>query len=104
MKLQAQYNKISIVSTMLVLVIAGAGYYFLLQYVLKKQLDERNFTNIINYETSHTLGKLASPTPDHFVPVLYSLGLMDTKDEMEYFYEGAPTIPAFSERSFIIHS
>ncbi|WP_316635019.1 class III extradiol ring-cleavage dioxygenase [uncultured Flavobacterium sp.] len=69
---------------------------------LKKQIDERNFANIINYETSHKLGKLASPTPDHFVPVLYSLGLMDAKDEIKYFYEGAPTIPAFSERSFII--
>ena len=40
MKLQAQYNKISIASTVLVLLIAGAGYYFLLQYVLKDQLDE----------------------------------------------------------------
>ena len=40
MKLQAQYNKISIASTVLVLLIAGAGYYFLLQYVLKNQLDE----------------------------------------------------------------
>ena len=40
MKLQAQYNKISIASTILVLVIAGAGYYSLLQYVLKQQLDE----------------------------------------------------------------
>jgi len=40
MKLQAQYNKISIASTILVLLIAGAGYYFLLQYVLKEQLDE----------------------------------------------------------------
>jgi len=69
---------------------------------LKKQIDERNVTNIINYETSHKLGKIASPTPDHFVPVLYSLGLMDKNDEIKYFYEGSPTIPAFSERSFII--
>ena len=69
---------------------------------LKKQLDERNFANIINYESSHKLGKLASPTPDHFVPVLYSLGLMDKKDELSYFYENQATIPAFSERSFII--
>ncbi|HYG15167.1 MAG TPA: class III extradiol ring-cleavage dioxygenase [Bacteroidia bacterium] len=69
---------------------------------LKEQIDARNVTNIINYETSHKLGKLASPTPDHFVPVLYSLGLMDTKDEIKYFYDGAPIIPAFSERSFII--
>jgi 4,5-DOPA dioxygenase extradiol len=69
---------------------------------LKKQLDGRNFTNIINYETSHKLGKLAAPTPDHYVPVLYSLGLMDKQDELKYFYEGAPTIPAFSERSFLL--
>lgn len=71
---------------------------------LKKQIDERNFENIINYESSHQLGKLAAPTPDHFVPVLYSLGLMDKSDEVKYFYEGIPTIPAFSERSFIIKS
>lgn len=69
---------------------------------IKKQIDERNFTNIINYESSHKLGKLAAPTPDHYVPVLYSLGLMDTKDELQYFYEGEPSLPAFSERSFMI--
>lgn len=69
---------------------------------LKKQIDERNFANIINYEKSHISGKLAAPTPDHFVPVLYSLGLTDSKDNIRYFYEEEPTIPAFSERSFII--
>ena len=69
---------------------------------IKKQIDDRNFENVINYETSHALGKLAAPTPDHFVPVLYSLGLMDIKDEIKYFYEGTTKLPAFSERSFII--
>lgn len=69
---------------------------------IKKQIDERKVENIVNYETSHKLGKLAAPTPDHYVPVLYSLGLMDNKDEIKYFYEGEPSIPAFSERSFII--
>jgi len=69
---------------------------------IKKQLDERNFNNIINYEHSHTLGKLAAPTPDHYVPVLYSLGLMDPKDELDYFYAPETTLPGFSERSFII--
>lgn len=72
-------------------------------YWLKKQIDERNFANLINYENSHKLGKLAAPTPDHYVPVLYSLGLADAKDEIKYFYEGSPTLPAFSERSFIIN-
>ena len=69
---------------------------------IKKQIDERNFTNIIHYETSHTLGKLAAPTPDHFVPVLYSLGLMESRDEIKYFYDAPAKLPAFSERSFII--
>jgi len=69
---------------------------------IKKQIDERNLANIINYENSHKLGKLAAPTPDHYVPVLYSLGLMDTKDELNYFYEAPTTLPAFSERSFIL--
>lgn len=71
---------------------------------IKQQLDSRNVQNIINYESSHKLGKLAAPTPDHFVPVLYSLGLMDQKDELKYFYEGAPSLPAFSERSFLLEN
>ena len=71
---------------------------------IKKQIDERNFDNIINYENSHKLGKLAAPTPDHYVPVLYSMGMMDKKDDIQYFYENMPTLPAFSERSFIINS
>lgn len=69
---------------------------------IKKQIDERNFANIINYEHSHKLGKLAAPTPDHYVPILYSLGMTDNKDDIRYFYEAPPAIPAFSERSFII--
>lgn len=71
---------------------------------LKKQLDERSFTKLINYQTSHALGKLAAPTPDHFVPMLYSIGLMDKEDDLRYFYEAPPALPAFSERSFIIKS
>jgi len=69
---------------------------------IKQQIDSRNISNIINYQNSHKLGKLAAPTPDHFVPVLYSLGLMEPKDELHYFFESKPSLPAFGERSFII--
>lgn len=69
---------------------------------LKQQLEARNFKNLTNYLTSHKLGKLAAPTPDHYVPLLYSIGMMDKKDKLDFFYEATPTIPAFSERSFII--
>ena len=40
MKLQVQYNRISVISSVIVLLVAGLGYYFLLHYVLRKQLDE----------------------------------------------------------------
>jgi len=40
MKLQTQYNKISVISSVIVLLIAAIGYYFLLHYVLTEQLDE----------------------------------------------------------------
>ena len=69
---------------------------------IKQQIDSRNFENIINYENSHQLGKLAAPTPDHYVPVLYSLGLTDKNDSIRYFYEQTTSLPAFSERSFVI--
>lgn len=69
---------------------------------IKEQLNNRNFKAILEYETSHKLGKLAAPTPDHFVPVLYSLGLMDPEENIHYFYDGATKLPAFSERSFVI--
>jgi 4,5-DOPA dioxygenase extradiol len=69
---------------------------------LKQQIDQRKFEELIRYESSHKLGKLAAPTPDHFVPVLYSLGLSDSRDEIQYFYEAPTSLPAFSERSFII--
>jgi len=72
-------------------------------YWLKKQIEARNFKDLINYTTSHKYGKLAAPTPDHYVPVLYSLGLVDKKDELQFFYEGAPSTPAFSERSFLFN-
>ncbi len=40
MKLHAKYNRVTIISTLLILLIAAAGYYFLVRYVLIRQLDE----------------------------------------------------------------
>jgi len=68
---------------------------------LTKQIEARNFEDLINYTSSHKYGKLAAPTPDHYVPVLYSLGLADKEDQLQFFYEDSPSSPAFSERSFL---
>ena len=68
---------------------------------IKKQILQRNIDALLNYKSSHPLGKLAAPTPDHFVPIFYTFGTMDNKDEIHFFYENPSTLPAFSERSFI---
>src|SRR5690348_9273157 len=39
MKLHAQYSRVTITSSILILLIAGFGYFFLLSYVLREQLD-----------------------------------------------------------------
>lgn len=71
---------------------------------IKKQITERQFKEVINYESSHKLGKLAAPTPDHFVPVLYTLGMTDSKDNIRFFYDRPPQMVAFSELSFIVEN
>jgi signal transduction histidine kinase len=40
MKLQARYSQATIISSIIVLLIAGIGYYFLLHYILNKQIDQ----------------------------------------------------------------
>jgi signal transduction histidine kinase len=40
MNLQAQYNKVALIATILTLMVAAFGFYFLLRYVLNKQLDD----------------------------------------------------------------
>lgn len=40
---------------------------------------------LINYENMHAAAKLAIPTPDHYYPLLYTLGLQDKKDEPSIF-------------------
>lgn len=41
--------------------------------------------SLINYQNFGPSAKLAIPTPDHYYPLLYTLGLQDSKDEIELF-------------------
>jgi 4,5-DOPA dioxygenase extradiol len=66
---------------------------------VKQQLDKRDFNSLVNYQ-SHKYAALAVPTPDHYVPMLYSLGMMDENEKMEHSFE--ELLPAFSNRGFKI--
>lgn len=53
--------------------------------VFKKAISERNHQDLIDYEKLNKAAKLAIPTPDHYFPLLYTLGLQNSKDEVSFF-------------------
>jgi 4,5-DOPA dioxygenase extradiol len=55
----------------------------------KKNIAGRNFQPLINYERLGTAAKLAIPTPDHYFPMIYSLGLIEKDDEVSFFNDKA---------------
>lgn len=68
---------------------------------IKQRIDARDLKSIINYE-KNKLGLLAAPTPDHYVPLIYSMALADSRDEIIHTY--SEMLPGFSNRSFIIEA
>lgn len=53
--------------------------------VFKKNIISRNHQALINYENLGNGAKLAIPTPDHYYPLLYSLGLQGKNEEAYIF-------------------
>ena len=53
--------------------------------VFKKNIIGRNHQALINYENLGNGAKLAIPTPDHYYPLLYSLGLQGKNEEAYIF-------------------
>lgn len=50
-----------------------------------KLILDRNHQALIDYQKLGQFALLAIPTPDHYYPMIYSLGLSDTKDEISIF-------------------
>ncbi len=53
--------------------------------LLKKYILDGNFGALINYEKLHTSYRLAIPTPDHYFPLMYALGLKSESDQATIF-------------------
>jgi 4,5-DOPA dioxygenase extradiol len=52
---------------------------------MKTKIEKNDHDALINYQNLGSAAKLAIPTPDHYFPLIYSLGLQDKKDEVEFF-------------------
>lgn len=55
----------------------------------KQHISDDEHQALINYEGYGTAGKYAIPTPDHYYPLLYILGLKDKTEEASFFNDKA---------------
>lgn len=67
------------------------------------KINEGDYKSLLNYEQAGTAGKLSVPTPDHYIPMLYTLGLADKQDRVEQVYEEV-TYGGISMRTFQMKS
>jgi len=65
----------------------GYGYDWAIEArsVLNKELLDGNFQALIDYQKGPKSLQLAIPTPDHYIPLLYTLGLKTKTDELTLF-------------------
>ena len=63
------------------------GYDWALQMndTFKKLITSGDYKPLINYENLGAESKLAIPTPEHYLPLLYSLGLKGSNDHISFF-------------------
>ena len=53
--------------------------------IMKQKILSRDFKSLIDYTNLSTGAKLAIPTPDHYFPLMYVLGLTQKTDDLSIF-------------------
>lgn len=53
--------------------------------IFKQKINNGDHKALIDYENLNKAAKLAIPTPDHYYPLLYTLGLQDNNDNISFF-------------------
>ena len=56
--------------------------------LVKAKLNSQDFQALVNYEQFGKISQMAHPTNDHYLPMLYTLGLADKSEEVKYLFEG----------------
>jgi len=69
----------------------GYGYDWAIEMnqTFKQLITAGDDQSLIRYDQLGTAGRLAIPTPEHYLPLLYTLGLKGKKDEVSFFNDKA---------------
>lgn len=57
--------------------------------LFKQRILAGDYASLVDYHKLHASAKLAIPTPDHYYPLLYTLGLKEPKDTPSFFNDRA---------------
>ncbi|MGE5683391.1 MAG: 4,5-DOPA dioxygenase extradiol [Bacillota bacterium] len=68
---------------------------------VKELLKGRMHKELMNYKEYGNIATMSVPTPEHYLPLLYTIGMQSESDKLEFIYEGFQN-KAISMRSFII--
>jgi len=56
--------------------------------LVKSKLNNQDFKTLVNHEQIGSIFQLAHPTNEHYLPMIYTLGLADKTEEVKYLFEG----------------
>nr|MBK9653413.1 4,5-DOPA dioxygenase extradiol [Bacteroidota bacterium] len=70
---------------------------------LKQDIENKNHQSLINYTSFGKAASLAIPTPEHYLPMLYTLAMQNEKDSLEFFNDSV-VAGSISMTSFVFSS
>ena len=56
--------------------------------IVANKLDEGKFADLADFKTFGNISSLAHPSIDHYLPMVYSVGMINPNEEIKYTYEG----------------
>jgi 4,5-DOPA dioxygenase extradiol len=77
----------NVVHNLRMLQMSGGVYDWAIEFdaIVKERLEAHDDQALIDYEQFGQLARLAVPTNDHYLPLLYTLGLRDPHDSLAFF-------------------
>jgi len=67
----------------------GYDWALKMDRIFKKLINQGDPKPLIHYENLGNAGRLAIPTPEHYLPLLYTLGLRGTNESVSFFNDKA---------------